>query len=204
MIQSFINGSNIVAVGSAGTGKTYLALYLALKDVIESKLHSKIIIVRSNVPTRNSGFLPGSLEEKNEIYALPFRQITNTLCENGSAWDILSKKKIIEFVSTSYIRGLTFDDSIVIVEEVQNLDAEEIKTVLTRAGENTQLVICGDSKQGDLFRSREKSGFELLMYIADNMPGHIDLINFLPRDIVRSGFVKKLLLLLEDSKFDSL
>lgn len=185
------------------THNTYLALYLALKDIIESKLHSKIIIIRSNVPTRNSGFLPGSLEEKNEIYALPFRQIVNGLCENGSAWDILTKKKIIEFVSTSYIRGLTFDDAIVIVEEAQNLDAEEMKTVLTRIGENTQFMICGDSKQGDLFRSREKSGFELLIYIAENMHGYIDLINFLPRDIVRSGFVKKLLLLLEDSKFDN-
>ncbi len=198
MIKSFLNGLNVVAVGSAGSGKSFIATYLALKDVLNYKKHDKIIFVRSAVPTRSQGFLPGSLEEKNEVYSIPFKMIVNDLCENGTAWDILIRKQIIEFTTTSYIRGMTFDNAIVILEEVQNLDNDELLSVLTRTGENTQLILAGDTKQSDLFRSKEKSCYDKLMFISERMKDFIDVIHFLPEDIVRSAFVKKFIMILED------
>jgi len=198
MIKSFVSGLNIIAVGSAGTGKSFCALYLALRDVLEYKNRDKIIIVRSNVPTRNSGFLPGSLEEKNEIYALPSKQIVNDLCQNGTAWDILTRKQILEFTTTSYVRGLTFDNAVILLEEVQNLDAPELISVLTRLGENSRIIISGDTNQSDLFRSREKSCYDTLMYISDRMQEYLDTVHFYPNDIVRSEFVKTLITILED------
>lgn len=180
------------------THNTFCALYLALRDVLEYKNRDKIIIVRSNVPTRNSGFLPGSLEEKNEIYALPSKQIVNDLCQNGTAWEILTRKQIIEFTTTSYVRGLTFDNAVILLEECQNLDSPELISVLTRLGENSKIIISGDTNQSDLFRSREKSCYDTLMYISDRMQEHLDTIHFYPNDIVRSEFVKTLITILED------
>lgn len=200
MMDSFVTGINLLAIGSAGTGKTFLAIYLALKNVLsfDPDRKDRILFIRSSVPTRNVGFLPGSLEEKNDIYALPFKQIINQLCENGTAWDILNKKKLIEFQSTSYLRGLTFDNTIIIIDEIQNIDAEEMKTILTRVGENTQVILCGDSKQDDLFRTKEKSCFNFLQEVTRRLPDYFDVVNFLPQDIVRSGFVKQLILVMED------
>lgn len=198
MIQSFIAGMNLVAVGSSGTGKTFIATYLALKDVLIEGNHDKIVFVRSAVATRDQGFLPGTLEEKSEVYALPFKKIVNDICDSGTAWEVLSKKKTIEFITTSYIRGLTLDNCILVLDETQNLDDDELISILTRVGDNTQLIISGDTRQNDLFRSREKSCYDKLMIIAGKMPDEIDVINFLPQDIVRSGFVKKLIMVLEE------
>lgn len=182
------------------THNTFLAIYLALKNILsfDPDRKEKILFIRSAVPTRNVGFLPGSLEEKNEIYALPFKQIINQLCENGTAWEILLKKKLIDFQTTSYLRELTFDNTIIIVDELQSMDEEEMKTILTRIGENTQVILCGDSKQNDLFRTKEKSCFNFLQEVTRRLPDYFDVVNFLPQDIVRSGFVKQLILVMED------
>lgn len=200
MFDSFLMGNNVVAIGSPGTGKTFMSIFLALKNILSNDTNKKdkIIFIRSAVPSRNVGFLPGSLEEKNDVYAIPFKEIVNDLCENGTAWEILIKKKMIQFDSTSFLRGSTFDNSIIIIEEVQNMDEQELLTILTRVGENSQLLVCGDSKQNDLFRSKEKSCFPLLLKLTEKMPDEFDVINFLPQDIVRSGFVKKLILTLEE------
>lgn len=197
MMLEFEDGLNIVAYGSAGSGKSYIACYLALKKLFDGNT-SKIVIVRSAVQVRSQGFLPGSLAEKSEVYTIPYKQIINELCDNGSAWDILTKKNMIEFISTSFVRGITLSDCVVIVDEFQNCDWYELSSVVTRAGEDCQIVFCGDTAQGDLFRTREKSGFEQFIKVIDRMPDYFASIKFLPQDIVRSGLVKKFIMVCED------
>jgi phosphate starvation-inducible protein PhoH len=197
MMLEFEDGYNIVAHGSAGSGKSYVACYLALKKLFDGDT-SKIVIVRSAVQVRSQGFLPGSLAEKSEVYTIPYKQIINELCDNGSAWDILTKKNMIEFISTSFVRGITLSDCVVIVDEFQNCDWYELSSVVTRAGEGCQIVFCGDTAQGDLFRTREKSGFMQFMQVIEKMPEYFASIQFLPQDIVRSGLVKKFIMVCED------
>lgn len=197
MIEGYVQGQNIVAYGSAGSGKSYVACYLGLKDLFE-KEKNKIIIVRSAVPTRDMGFLPGNLDEKAEVYSIPYKAIVNDLCQNGTAWEILSKKGLIQFITTSYIRGITLDNCVIIFDEFQNCDAAELESVLTRLGENSQIIICGDTRQSDLKRRKQSSGFDWLMLVAKNMPDWFDAVHFRREDIVRSEFVKELIGVIED------
>lgn len=197
MMEEYQDGMNVIGYGSAGSGKSYIACYLALKDLFE-KEKGKIIIVRSAVPTRDQGYLPGSLEEKQAVYQLPYINIVNELCQNGAAWEILTKKGQIQFMTTSYIRGITLDDAVVIVDEIQNADAKEIESVLTRVGLNTQVIICGDTRQNDLDRKRQKSGFQWLLSVAERMEEWFALIEFRPDDIVRSGFVRDFIIAVEE------
>lgn len=197
MIESHINEMNIVAYGSAGSGKSFVATYLALQDLFEGR-KSKIVIVRSAVATRDQGFLPGSLEEKSAVFAIPYKEIVNELCQRGDAWDIMTKKGMVEFVTTSYVRGITISDAFVIFDEFQNADREELVSLLTRIGENSNIILCGDTKQSDLFRKREKSGADYMIEIAKKMPKWFDMVQFTSADIVRSGFVKALIQTIED------
>lgn len=197
MIAGYLEGQNIVAYGSAGSGKSFIACYLALKD-LQDKEKRKIIIVRSAVPTRDQGFLPGSLEEKSAVYQIPYVNIINELCQNGAAWEIMTKKGMIEFMTTSYIRGVTLDDAVIIIDEFQNTDPKELESVLTRVGENTQLILCGDTRQSDLERKKQESSFKWIMEVAKRMPDWFDMVRFMPCDIVRSGFVKKLIMVTEE------
>ena len=197
MMAGYLEGQNVVAYGSAGSGKSFIACYLALKD-LQDKEKQKIIIVRSAVPTRDQGFLPGSLEEKSAVYQIPYVNIINELCQNGAAWEILTKKETIQFMTTSYVRGVTLDDAVIIVDEFQNMSQHEIYSLLTRVGENTQVILCGDTKQSDLNKKREESCFEWMMKVADRMPDWFDPVRFMPCDIVRSEFVKKLIMVTED------
>ena len=197
MIESFARGANVVAVGSAGTGKSYIASYLALAELF-SKQVEKIVVVRSAVPTRDMGHLPGTLQEKSEVYTIPYKQIFNDLCENGTAWDILQKKNMVEFITTSYVRGITLENSVVIIDEFQSMTAHELYSVLTRAGKGTRLIVCGDTKQTDLDGRKEKSCYDWFMQVATKMPEWFDVTNFLHNDIVRSDFVKALIMAVED------
>lgn len=197
MMAGYLQGQNVVAYGSAGSGKSFIACYLALKD-LHDKEKQKIIIVRSAVPTRDQGFLPGTLEEKSAIYQIPYVNIINELCQNGAAWEILTKKGAIQFMTTSYVRGVTLDDAVIIVDEFQNLTPHEIYSLLTRVGENTQVILCGDTKQSDLNKKKEESCFEWMMKVAERMPDWFDLVRFMPCDIVRSEFVKKLIMVTEE------
>lgn len=198
MMQEFMSGYNIIATGSAGTGKSYIASYLAL-DALFRKEVSKIIIIRSAVPSRDMGFLPGSLQEKTEIFTIPYKQIFNELCENGTAWDVLIKKGMVEFITTSYVRGVTLNNSIVIVDEAQNMTFHELDSVITRMGTDTRLFVCGDTKQCDLTQKREKSGLEEFVMIASKMTKYFDTVNFTKHDIVRSELVKDWIITKEDS-----
>lgn len=181
---------NIILHGVAGTGKTFISLYLSLKEVTE-RLSSKkkIIIIRSVVPTRDMGFLPGNDKEKTKVYEAPYRAICEELFGRGDAYEILKSKKTIEFMSTSFVRGTTLNNAIVIVDEVQNMTFHELDSVITRIGKNCQLVMCGDFRQTDLTSSKEKSGILEIMKILDRVKDfhHVEFDN---NDIVRSGIVR--------------
>ncbi len=197
MIEGYSRGANIVAVGSAGTGKSYIASHLALGSLL-SKDVDKIVVVRSAVPTRDMGFLPGSLTEKTEVYTIPYKQIFNQLCDNGTAWDILTKKNMVEFITTSYVRGITLDNAVVIIDEFQSMTAHEMYSVLTRLGQNSRLIICGDTKQSDLDGRKEKSCYDWFMSVTAKMNRWFDVVHFYKQDIVRSEFVKDLIVAVEE------
>lgn len=190
MFRSFKEGLNIIASGAAGTGKSFCATFLALEKLF-SKDVDQIIIMRSVVPSRDIGFLPGSLEEKIRIYEEPYRAIVNELCQSGTAYESLTKKGYIEFMSTSFLRGLTFKNCVIIFDEIQNANWGEINTLVTRAGENCHIVVCGDTNQCDLNNKKEVSGMSRFVSIASKLTDHFDLINFTWSDIVRSSFVRQ-------------
>jgi phosphate starvation-inducible PhoH-like protein len=190
-IFAFEQGLNVFAYGSAGTGKSYLACSLALKRLFAGEVE-KIIIVRSAVSVRETGFLPGSLDEKADPYKAPYKQIINELCANGTAWDILIKKGMVQIITTSYVRGITLSNSVVIADETQNYNWEECVSVLTRLGKNTQLFMIGDGKQNDLqYKKNDQSGLPDLLKVVDLMSDVFDKVIFTKRDIVRSDFVRK-------------
>lgn len=196
MIDSFKNGYNIVAEGSAGTGKSYIATFLALQELFDKSV-DKILIVRSAVNIRSQGFLPGTLDEKEMVYTIPYKNIVDQICQNGTAWETLTKKGMIEFISTTYIRGRTLDNCIVIVDEFQNMDESECESVLTRLGENCQVILCGDTRQNDLKRKREVSCYEWLLKLTNKLPEHFVVVQFNIDDIVRSELCKAIITAIE-------
>lgn len=189
--ESFSYNKNILLHGVAGTGKTFISLYLALKDALEYYNNkSNIQIIRSVVPTRDMGFLPGNQKEKSKAYEEPYYSICNELFDRGDAYDILKRKGIIEFSTTSFIRGLTFNDTTVIVDECQNMTWHELDSVITRLGENSRIVFCGDFRQSDFLWNKDKSGIHDFMKVIKTMDS-FDFIEFDQDDIVRSALVKE-------------
>lgn len=191
VFDSWEDGHNLMLHGIAGTGKTFVAMYLGLRTILEERRQKKIFIVRSIVPTRDMGFLPGSQKEKMKVYEAPYYDIASKLFNRGDAYDVMKTKNIIEFMSTSFVRGITLDDSIIIVDEVQNMSAMELHSVMTRVGENCRIIFCGDVRQDDLTSERKKelSGLRDFLKIIDRMR-EFDFVEFLPEDIVRSDLVK--------------
>lgn len=189
MIEAYASELNLFAIGSAGTGKTWCALSLGLQDLMAGRI-KKIIIVRSAVQVRDQGFLPGTEQDKMAVYTLPYKCMVNEIMGNGTMWDILTKKNLIVFMSTSFIRGITLDESLVILDEAQNVDYAEASSMITRLGKGSKLIVCGDTRQGDLQRHREQSGLSKAIAIAQRLPKYFDVITFLPQDIVRSPLVK--------------
>lgn len=178
--------------GVAGTGKTFCALYKAIEEVLDkSNPFKKIVVVRSAVQGREMGHLPGDVNEKMEIYQQPYRQICDTLFGRRDAWDRLEEQHYIEFISTSFIRGMSFDDAIIIVDECQNMTWEEINTVMTRVGYRSKIIWCGDYRQTDLNkRKNDMSGLIKFLDIGKLMNSHTR-IEFTVDDIVRSSLVKE-------------
>ena len=150
-------------------------------------------MVRSVVPTRDMGFLPGNAKEKSKIYESPYYSICTDLFGRGDAYDVLKNKNIVEFISTSYVRGITLNDSIVIVDECQNLTFHELDSIITRLGRNSRLILCGDFRQTDLWRETEKRGIVNFMKVLRSMSS-FDQIEFEKEDIVRSTLVKEYIL----------
>lgn len=194
--DAYKRGDYFIALhGVAGTGKTFIALYKALEEVLD-KLNpfNKIIIVRSAVPSREVGHLPGDLDEKTEIYRQPYQQICHTLFGRPDAYQRLEEQGHIEFISTSFIRGMSFDDAIIIVDEMQNMTFEEIDTVMTRVGYRSKIIWCGDYRQTDLNKKKnDVSGILKFFDIAHHMNA-FTRIEFTPEDIVRSSLVKDYIL----------
>lgn len=179
---------NIIAHGAAGTGKTYLALYKAL-SMVEKRQLERVIVMRSAVPTRNIGFLPGSVGEKTKVYEAPYADICQQLYEEPKAYGILKGQKKIEFITTSYIRGLSTDNCFIIVDEFQNLNFHELDSIITRLGKNCRIAFVGDGAQSDL----QDTGINEFLDIIERMPDLFDRIEFSVEDIVRSHLVKRYL-----------
>lgn len=187
--HAFYNHDVLSLLGSAGTGKTFLACYLALKAVANGE-YKRIRIIRSAVPTREVGYLPGTLEEKEQVYERPYYSIFDQILNyKSNNYEIMKEIGVAHFESTSFMRGETFDNTIVIFDEVQNASFQELDTVMTRCGENTKMVFVGDGRQADL----KKNGLEQFMTILRMMDSH-GSVEFGVNDVVRSGIVKEYLI----------
>ncbi len=188
--NAYNNGYNLILHGYAGTGKSYISLYLALKEILSGSLiYDKIVIVRSVVPSRDIGFLPGSIKEKIKVYEEPYKEICDELFGRVDGYDVLKMKQLIEFTTTSFLRGTTFNNAIVIVDELQNMTFPELDTVMTRMGEHSKVIFCGDFRQTDLTKEAEKSGIKHFINITKKM-SRFEYVEFEKQDIVRSGLVK--------------
>ena len=200
LFDSYAEGKNLVAYGAAGTGKTFITLYNALCDVLDpTTAYEKIYIVRSLVATREIGFLPGDHDDKSLLYQIPYKNMVKYMFEMRTEADFqmlyanLKTQGSIDFWSTSFIRGTTFDNAIIIVDEFQNLNFHELDSIITRVGENTKIMFCGDATQTDLVKQNERSGIADFMRVLRIMPS-VDIIEFGVEDIVRSGLCKEYLL----------
>lgn len=193
LFKSYQQGKNIAAIGTAGTGKTMCGMYLALKDVLEEKDYERVIVIRSAVQTREQGFMPGSRAEKEAVYETPYVDIVNDLFGRGDAYQILKQKGMIQFMSSSFVRGLTFDNAVIVVDECQSMTYHELDSIITRVGESSKIVFCGDMKQDDLKGSRNRndiSGLHDFIRVLKKIPS-FDIVEFNVEDIVRSGLVKE-------------
>lgn len=190
--DAFNKNKHIVLHGSAGTGKTFIALYLALNQVEIDNRYEKVVIIRSVVPSREIGFLPGSHRDKVKVYELPYYTVCEQLYGRGDGYEVLKQKQRIEFVSTSFMRGLTLSNCIVIIDECQNMAWHELNTCFTRIGENCRVIICGDTKQSDLL-DNTKHDLAKLLRVCKNMKS-FEFVQMTVNDIVRSGFCKEFLI----------
>jgi hypothetical protein len=188
--QNF-NHKNLMLHGMAGTGKSFISLYLSLKEVIKTdSIYKKVVIVRSVVPTRDMGFLPGNNKEKAKVYEAPYYAICTELFGRGDAYEILKSRGLVDFISTSFIRGVTLNDCIIVVDEIANLTLHELDSVITRVGKNCKIIFSGDFRQSDFTREQDRNGLKDFMRIIDRMKS-FEFIEFDENDIVRSAMVKE-------------
>ena len=199
MWEQWDEGKMIYAYGVAGTGKTFVALYKALKEVLDDySPYEKIYIVRSLVATREIGFLPGDHEDKSSLYQIPYKKMVQSMFEMPDdnayemLYDNLKAQETISFWSTSFIRGTTLDNAIVIIDECQNLNFHELDSIITRVGQDSKIVFCGDAAQTDLLKNNERTGILDFQRIIQNMD-EFALVEFGIDDIVRSGLVRSYL-----------
>jgi len=200
VFEAYAQQKNLFLYGAAGTGKSFVAMYLALKEILqENSQYEKLYIVRSLVPTREIGFLPGDHEDKSNLYQIPYKNMVKYMFEmpDDSSFDMLYQnlkgQDTISFWSTSFIRGTTIDNAIVIVDECQNLNFHELDSIITRLGVNSKIIFAGDIAQTDLIKTYEKNGILDFQKIIDNMEEFAS-IEFGVQDIVRSGLVKSYLI----------
>lgn len=198
--EAYSKDKNLVLHGAAGTGKTFISLYLALKDVLNlENPYEKIYIVRSLVPTREIGFLPGDHEDKSSLYQIPYKNMVKYMFEMENdqqfemLYDNLRSQETISFWSTSFIRGVTLDNCIIIVDEFSNLNFHELDSIITRVGQNTKIIFSGDYTQSDLVKNNEKNGILDFMKILQTME-EFECVEFGVEDIVRSGLVRSYLI----------
>jgi phosphate starvation-inducible PhoH-like protein len=200
VFNAYKEDKNLFVYGAAGTGKTFITLYLALKEVLNPLTpYNRVVVVRSLVATREIGFLPGDHEDKSSLYQIPYKNMVKYMFELPTdndfemLWGNLKTQESVKFWSTSFIRGTTLDDCIVIVDECQNLNFHELDSIITRVGENCKIHFCGDASQSDLIKTNERNGILDFMKIIQAMP-EFESIEFGAEDIVRSGLVKSYIL----------
>ena len=197
---SYKNGKNLFLYGAAGTGKTFVALFNGLQDVLRNETpYDTVYMVRSAVPTREIGFLPGDKEDKTALFQVPYQNMVKFMFEMpgerefASLYERLKNQGSLMFLTTSFLRGITLDNAVIIVDECQNLTFHELDTIITRVGQDSKIIFCGDFFQTDLMKSSDKQGMVNFMKILDAME-QFDNIEFTIGDIVRSGFVKEYLI----------
>jgi len=200
VFDTWKEGKNQFLFGCAGTGKTFVSVFLALQDVLKNETpYDKVVVVRSLIPTREIGFLPGDEEDKAALYQVPYSNMMQFMFEQPNEqafsmlYDRLKSQGSFYFLSTSFLRGLTFDNSIIIVDECQNLNFHELDTIITRVGQDSKIVFCGDFGQSDLTRLNEKNGLMNFLQILQEMK-EFNCTEFTIGDIVRSGFVRSYLI----------
>jgi predicted ribonuclease YlaK len=200
VFSSWKKEKNQFLFGCAGTGKTFVSLYLALQDIFDLKTkYDRVVLVRSLIPTREIGFLPGDEEDKSALYQVPYQNMVQFMFEMNneqqfnSLYDKLKAQGSLYFLSTSFLRGLTFDNSIIIVDECQNMNFHELDTIITRVGQDSKIVFCGDFGQSDLQKTNEKNGLHDFLRILEEME-EFSCTEFTIGDIVRSGFVRSYLI----------
>ena len=200
VFETWKKEKNQFLFGAAGTGKTFVSLYLALNDIFNLKTkYDKVVLVRSLIPTRDIGFLPGDEEDKSALYQVPYQNMVRFMFEAAneqqfnSLYDRLKGQGSLFFLSTSFLRGLTFDNSIIIVDECQNLNFHELDTIITRVGQDSRIIFCGDFDQSDLVKHNEKNGLHDFLRILEEME-EFNCSEFTIGDIVRSGFVRSYLI----------
>ena len=200
VFEAWDNKKHLFLFGAAGTGKSFITMYLALRDILDEKTpYNKLYIVRSLVPTREIGFLPGDHDDKSLLYQIPYKNMVKYMFEMRTEADFqmlygnLKTQGTIDFWSTSFIRGTTFDKAIIIVDEFQNLNYHELDSIMTRVGEETKIMFCGDATQTDLIKQNERNGIHDFMRVLRLMSS-VDIIEFGVEDIVRSGLVKEYIL----------
>ena len=198
--EEYAKDKNMFGYGCAGTGKTFIALYLALKDVLnEETPYEKVYIVRSLVSTREIGFLPGDHEDKSSLYQIPYKNMVKYMFEMASDQEFdqlyynLKAQETISFWSTSFIRGTTLDNAIILIDEMQNLNFHELDSIITRVGQDSKIIFCGDVRQSDLVKTHERNGIIDFMRIIETME-EFATVEFQLEDIVRSGLVRSYLI----------
>jgi len=188
--EAFRSNKNLMLHGVAGTGKTFISLYLALEIALLSKKNQPIMIIRSVVPTRDIGFLPGTLEEKIAVYEQPYQSLCSELFHLKNAYSELKKRGFVDFSTTSFLRGLTFHNKTIVVDECQNLNFSELDTIMTRCGDGCRIIFCGDFRQTDLNKHDEREGLTKFMNIVNSMKS-FQFVEFTREDICRSELVKE-------------
>mgnify|MGYP001576417257 CR=1 FL=1 len=191
-LTAFESNKNLVLHGLAGTGKTFISSYLAYDDMAKGNYQS-LVIIRSAVPTRDIGFLPGTEKEKSSVYEEPYKDIAIDLFARGDAYEILKQKGLVHFMTTSFIRGITLRDAVIIIDECQNMSFHELDSIITRIGENCRVMFCGDFRQADL----KANGLQDFIRVLKSMD-LFTFIDFQVEDIVRSSFVKQYIIAKND------
>ena len=200
VFESYKKGQNQFLYGCAGTGKTFISLYLAMQEVLKNDTpYDRVVMVRSLIPTREIGFLPGDEEDKAALYQVPYSNMVQFMFKQPNEqafsmlYDRLKTQGSFYFLSTSFLRGLTFDNSIIIVDECQNLNFHELDTIVTRVGQDSKIMFCGDFMQTDLSKVNERNGLHDFLRILEEME-EFNCLEFNIGDIVRSGFVRNYLI----------
>lgn len=203
--EAFNEDKHLMMHGCAGTGKTFIMLYLAMRAVLSRQVdQQKVYIVRSMLPTRDIGFLPGSQEEKTSVYTEPYYSLFDEMFPDvENPYELAKYQDIVEFVPTSYIRGVTLRDAFIIVDECQNLNFHELDTIITRVGDNSRIFFCGDFMQTDLKNNAEQRGLIQFMDIIKSMKC-FETIDFTEEDIVRSGLVKEYIISKNQKQYEGI